>query len=272
MTWTASAHQPAAVRMSEPEPVAAAPVATEGAGQEGGEDHSLSPDEAQAKRNEDKPRCFLEVSIGGAALPAPVVIELYWDTYPHTCDAFLRLCKGTTMSEGGAASSAAAAAAASSADKEAADSSTVHTYKGTKLSKVIANFLVQGGNVTAAVPGIVDVMDEQLTEVAAFRAKRFGSSNNFNKPFQIALCNKGVPNSNSAEFFINTVSAPHLNGRFCVFGHVVEGQATVKAIEATKTDMEMVPLQSVVIQACGEVIPPPPPPPPPPPVPKEGEN
>jgi cyclophilin family peptidyl-prolyl cis-trans isomerase len=151
----------------------------------------------------DNKKVYLEVSMGGAALPTQIVIELYWDTYPKTCDAFLRLCQGTVL-DGTAGTSpspptttttttaAASAAAATTAAAESgagaaagAAKETMLTYKGTKLGKVIANFLVQGGQVPAAVPGIVDSMDEQLTELAAFRAKRFGSSNNFNKPFQV---------------------------------------------------------------------------------------
>lgn len=39
------------------------------------------------------------------------------------------------------------------------------------------------------------------------------------------------PYSNGSQFFITTVSTPHLDGKHTVFGEVVSGQEYVKAIE-----------------------------------------
>ena len=51
----------------------------------------------------------------------------------------------------------------------------------------------------------------------------------------LALANQG-PDDNGPEFFISLGDAPHLNGRYTVIGHVVEGMAAADRIGATAVD------------------------------------
>lgn len=69
------------------------------------------------------------------------------------------------------------------------------------------------------------------------------------------MANRG-PNTNGAQFFISLAPCDHLLGKHVVFGEVLRGMETVKAIEKVKTDSntdEPLPRGCVVIVACGEL-------------------
>lgn len=51
----------------------------------------------------------------------------------------------------------------------------------------------------------------------------------------LALANRG-PDDNGPEFFVVLNDAPHLNGKYTVIGHVVEGMAAADRIGATAVD------------------------------------
>jgi peptidyl-prolyl cis-trans isomerase B (cyclophilin B) len=93
-------------------------------------------------------------------------------------------------------------------------------YDGLTFHRVIANFMIQGGDPTgrgAGGPGYRfedEVADNPLRHETGV----------------ISMANAG-PNTNGSQFFITHSPQPHLDGRHTVFGKVVEGQNVVNAIQ-----------------------------------------
>ena len=60
------------------------------------------------------------------------------------------------------------------------------------------------------------------------------------------------PNSASSQFFIMHEDAPHLDGNYAAFGHVVEGIEVVDEIASTQTDFRDRPLTKQVMKRVYE--------------------
>lgn len=104
-------------------------------------------------------------------------------------------------------------------------------YDGTVFHRVIADFMVQGGDPTATGRGGPGYQfeDEVGPDKPVFRT---GS---------LAMANSG-PNTNGSQFFITHKPTDWLQGKHTIFGQVREGQDVVNAIRQGDT------LTSVTIQ------------------------
>ncbi len=107
-------------------------------------------------------------------------------------------------------------------------------YDGIKFHRVIADFMIQGGDPTgtgAGGPGyrFPDEIDRSLKH---------------DRPGTLSMANAG-PYSNGSQFFITHRATPHLDGNHAVFGYVVSGQDVVNAV--TGGDV----MTSVRIEAVG---------------------
>merc|ERR1712050_500477 len=68
----------------------------------------------------------------------------------------------------------------------------------------------------------------------------------------LSMANSGR-DTNGSQFFILFKAAHHLNGKHCVFGELVEGEATLDAIEGVKTQSDDKPIAPITVARCGQL-------------------
>jgi peptidyl-prolyl cis-trans isomerase A (cyclophilin A) len=113
-------------------------------------------------------------------------------------------------------------------------------YNGTVFHRVIAGFMIQGG----------DPLGEGYGGPGYKFADEFHPELQFDRPYLLAMANSG-PNTNGSQFFITVGPTPHLNRRHSIFGEVAdaESRAVVDAIATTKTDRGDKPVQPITIDS-----------------------
>lgn len=106
-------------------------------------------------------------------------------------------------------------------------------YDGVIFHRVIKGFMIQGGDPEGTGRG--------------GPGYRFEDEINPNKHVRgsLSMANAG-PDTNGSQFFIVTAqSTSHLDGMHTVFGEVIEGMQTVDKIEASETDVQDRPVNTV---------------------------
>ena len=118
-------------------------------------------------------------------------------------------------------------------------------YNGTVFHRVINNFMIQGGGMTAD-------LKEKPTRPPIALESRNGLTN---QRGTIAMARTNDPNSATAQFFINVKDNDFLNqaqardgNGYTVFGKVVDGMDVVDKIRAVPTGPGDVPVTPVVIK------------------------
>lgn len=97
-------------------------------------------------------------------------------------------------------------------------------YDGVTFHRVIANFMVQGGDPTGTGRGGPGYR---------FADELIGNPLKHERGV-ISMANAG-PNTNGSQFFITHLATPHLDGKHTVFGKVTSGQDVVDAIRQGDT-------------------------------------
>ena len=115
-------------------------------------------------------------------------------------------------------------------------------YDGLTFHRVIKGFMIQGGDPLGNGTG-----GSKNTIKGEFAA------NGFNNPIKhtrgvISMARAMDPDSASSQFFIMHADAPHLDGSYAAFGHVVEGLDTVDEIASVRTNFLDKPLTPVVMK------------------------
>jgi len=104
-------------------------------------------------------------------------------------------------------------------------------FDDTIFHRVIPNFMIQGGGMTAD-------MQQKTTKANIENEAKNGLKNN---KYSIAMARTMAPHSASSQFFINVADNDFLNypGQdgwgYCVFGEVISGQEVVDKIQLVET-------------------------------------
>ena len=168
-------------------------------------------------------KVFFDIDIDGEPM-GRIVFGLFGDTVPKTVANFkaLSACDHGKTKEGKAL-----------------------CYKGTIFHRVIKGFMAQGGDFERG-----DGRGGQSIYGGKFDDENFDLK--MNGPFVLAMANAG-PNTNGSQFFICFTATPWLNGNHAVFGHLVEGDAVLDALESAGSNSGK-PAGNFVISDCGEIV------------------
>ena len=185
---------------------------------------SFAENAGTADESHVNPRVFMDLQIGGRRA-GRLVIELFADVVPRTCENFRALCTG----ERGLARKSGKA---------------LH-FKNTLFHRVIKGFMMQGG----------DFQNFNGTGGESIYGGKFEDENFVNihnGAGVLSMANAGK-NTNGSQFFITFRKTEHLDGKHVVFGRVVEGMELVKECEEAETGENDRPLDPIIIAKCGEL-------------------
>jgi len=170
---------------------------------------------------QDHDYVYMDITIGDE--PAGrLVFELFSDTVPKTCENFRALCTG----EKG----------------DSPDTEYNRHYKNKNFHRVVKNGWIQGGDIwMKRGNGGESVYGE------VFEDENFAIQNNTRGI--LGMANKGR-HSNGSQFYITLQPAQWMDTKYVAFGRVIEGTATLAAMEAQET-MNDRPLKEICIQDCG---------------------
>ncbi|KAJ3044855.1 hypothetical protein HK097_001351 [Rhizophlyctis rosea] len=125
-------------------------------------------------------------------------------------------------------------------------------YKHTPFHRIITSFIAQSGDVTRH-----DGSGGESIYGPKFNDEKAGLSAKFDGRGVLAMANSGK-NSNSSQFFVTLTDDPvklkKLDGKYVVFGRVVEGWEVLDAMSAVGSEDDGGrPKEMVVIKDCGEL-------------------
>ncbi len=115
-------------------------------------------------------------------------------------------------------------------------------YDGLTFHRVIPGFMIQGG-----------CPDGTGMGGPGYGIKGEFARNGVNNPIHhtrgvISMARSSMPNSAGSQFFLMHDDAPHLDGDYAAFGHIVEGLDVMDEIAACETDFRDKPKTPAVMK------------------------
>jgi len=152
-----------------------------------------------------------------------VVIELFSDICPKTCNNFKQLCNGSFVNKAGKKLS----------------------YEGAKFHRVVKGMYIQGGSLAPTVEDQASIFDGDFAD-ENFDVKHTEIG-------LVGMCKKrGFKHTNESQFYITT-GAPltFMDGKHVVFGRVVQGMRVFKLMDKMDTENEK-PVKMVGVREAGD--------------------
>ncbi|GAA5829518.1 hypothetical protein JCM11251_000187 [Rhodosporidiobolus azoricus] len=137
-----------------------------------------------------------------------IVVELYDQHAPQTCKNFRELAKRGY-------------------------------YSGTIFHRIIADFMIQGGDPTGTGRGGTSIYGDRFADEIHPELRFTGAG-------ILAMANSG-PNTNGSQFFITLAPTPHLEKKHTIFGRVLSGMGVVQRLGAVATDVDDRPRETMKV-------------------------
>ncbi|KAL8735201.1 MAG: hypothetical protein Q9166_001077 [cf. Caloplaca sp. 2 TL-2023] len=167
-----------------------------------------------------RPRVFLDVQCGHDFF-GRITIELFSDKTPKTAENFRAICTPPSSAQS-------------------------LTYKGSRFHRIIDEFMIQGGDITAG----------NGTGGMSIYGPTFEDENigwrEIDVSGLVCMANRGK-DTNSSQFFITLAPCEHLNAKHTVFGHIVKGMDVCERIAKVPVDKNDRSLSEIVVSHCGEL-------------------
>jgi peptidyl-prolyl cis-trans isomerase A (cyclophilin A) len=133
--------------------------------------------------------------------------RLYADKAPKTVQNFIDLTEGRKEYR----------------NPDTGEFTKARLYDGRQVFRIVKGFMFQTGAAS----------DENTYQSGFTISDEFSPDLTFSKPGILAMANTGTPNSSSCQFFVTTGAEWHFgDGKYSIFGEVVEGMDTVNKIDS----------------------------------------
>ncbi|KAI6234547.1 Peptidyl-prolyl cis-trans isomerase [Aphelenchoides fujianensis] len=119
-------------------------------------------------------------------------LSLYWEHAPKTCQNFAELARSGY-------------------------------YDKTTFHRIIADFMIQGGDPTGTGRGGASIYGDKFEDEIDDRLRHSGAG-------IVSMANAG-PNTNGSQFFITLAPTQHLDGKHTIFGRINAGMKVIQKIE-----------------------------------------
>jgi cyclophilin family peptidyl-prolyl cis-trans isomerase len=116
-------------------------------------------------------------------------------------------------------------------------------YDRTKVHRVVNDLLIQGGDPLSR--------EEDRDLYGTGGPGYVFEDENLSKEFErgsVAMANLGKKNTNGSQFFVTVGEAPGLDGKYTIFGRVINGMEIVDAINAAPVDENDIPVKPIIVE------------------------